>query len=806
MIKKIQFKNVKGGSHSYDLSPLTVICGQNASGKTSVLDCIDWLTLGYLPKLRTPDSKGVPNATMFKICSGQFMEATIETERGVSSRRLEKRTNRKGDVEYSATATNVLDFPPILRDYSLYTTLSTDAKIKYVAGLVRLSDVSEFSTNELLAGVLNINLGDSNSESSEVAKRSIYQTLGELPTAEPLDWIAEALKTITESGKLAKQSQKRFTETGIGITQLQALDNEQVVSGGAIESNLQTARKRLGELQTEAGQLAFSVNDQKQKHQRRIDLEAIPKPDTDLAALNLSIEGLAKRIADGRRHVNSRLTPTNVLFAAVARLESEQRAADAENTRIATRRNVLKAIQLPVGTEELRKRAAALELKQNQWRDGIAARPKTSWQITEELALAKSARDAKAKEYTGTKAAITAKESEIAKEKESAAQFLTAQECCPMCDAAGAEWKTRWKAKSDAEVKTLVGCLAQLIVKLDAATMEGTRLKTLCGSLELTLVRMQADDKEAAGVDSEFLDVRSRIVVGAAAVIAHTNAQVELAELATQDAACQALKEKLQKELESAQTAHQKAAKEDSTLAGLEQQHKDALEQLSIAKDAQTSWTNVQAELATLAGVNLAQAQAAHARQQEAVEKQQAIITELETKMRAVTLSRADLKRQLDAVKAAEAAQASVDVHKAVKELLEEKQAALVATAFKSLLVTLNKFTSVVIENPIVYHDGQIGYFADGSTFVSASTFSGIEELITFVGLCVSLASQAEQKVVLIDELTRAIGDTKERVLRRLFELTQDGTIAQAIVVDGPSEIYDAAAQKSKDITVINVK
>jgi hypothetical protein len=135
---------------------------------------------------------------------------------------------------------------------------------------------------------------------------------------------------------------------------------------------------------------------------------------------------------------------------------------------------------------------------------------------------------------------------------------------------------------------------------------------------------------------------------------------------------------------------------------------------------------------------------------------------------------------------------------------LEERQATLVATAFKGLLKVVNRFTSTVIEKEVVYHEGECGYWRDGA-FVSSTTFSGVEELVMYVGLCVSLASQSQNKVVVIDEMTRAIGESKRRILLRLLELVADGTIDQAIVADGPDDIYAATAKLNPELSVVKV-
>lgn len=132
MIKSIQFTNIKGRSARYDLNKVTVFIGENAAGKTAVLDAADWLMLGYSPKV------GKTNADVFKLSSGIYMEASLDVSDG---RRVARRLERKGD-KVSGSATGEVEFPAVLRDSSLYFGLSPRARVALVAGLVPPGDAA----------------------------------------------------------------------------------------------------------------------------------------------------------------------------------------------------------------------------------------------------------------------------------------------------------------------------------------------------------------------------------------------------------------------------------------------------------------------------------------------------------------------------------------------------------------------------------------------------------------------------------------------------------------------------------------
>lgn len=789
MINHLTIRNIKGVEHAeYDLTQLTVVTGANARGKTTICDACDWLTVGYSPKLRSPDAKGVSNEKMFSLCSGSFMEASITTGKGVSSRRIEKNVSRKGDVSYAATATNELEFPKILRDFNLYQSLSIDARVKYVSSLVTLSDATGFSIPELLAAVLNVNLGDSNSETSEVAKQSAHTILRELPVAEPLDWIALALSKIVENLKAAKQTRQRMTATGLAITQLKQQDDEQQQCGGAAETKLLAARTALGKLQEAIGSSGFAVNEQKRKEQRRTDIMAVQRPGGDLDASKKAQDELQTRIMRGKRHIRERVTSTETLFGILTRLLSEREQVAKESQRHVALRIEFEKMPKPPNVEAQNQRMAELEPRHLLWQKSINERPKTTFQLMEELASSNAKRDAKAEEWKSLKQQIAHATEEIREFNVETEKFMGEQACCPTCAAAGQEWKTRWKAGRDKELAVMQRDRATLEVKFDNAAIAGTGFKTECGKLELALIRFSADDKAAAEVEREINDLKLRLQVGATSQAAYSTAQKSIAECLDEERKLTDLAAELERRIAIAQTDYNTTKNQDDALSQLEQDHAAAQVKLDALTESFKEWTAAQAELATLADTDLVSAQATHTTNQDAVEKKKHEIRGFEEQKKSVDLARGDLKRQIDAEKAAAAAQSQCDVLKAVKELLESKQASLVETAFKSLLEIVNRFTSVLLP-PLEYRSGEIGYHKDGC-WCSSATFSGAEELLTFVGLCVSLASRAEQKVVIIDEMSRLDDGVKSAFLNRLLELIKSGVIHQAIVCDVDCDAY----------------
>jgi hypothetical protein len=54
MIKRIEVAGLRGKSLDLELEPLTLVLGQNTSGKTTIADAIRWAILGYIPTMDAP--------------------------------------------------------------------------------------------------------------------------------------------------------------------------------------------------------------------------------------------------------------------------------------------------------------------------------------------------------------------------------------------------------------------------------------------------------------------------------------------------------------------------------------------------------------------------------------------------------------------------------------------------------------------------------------------------------------------------------------------------------------------------------
>lgn len=781
MITSLSFSAIKGRSGSYTFTPVTAILGQNAAGKTAILDALDWLTIGYVPRR----SLGKTNADLFKLASGPAMQA----EMVAYGQRVWRRLERRGE-SVTCKKDGEMEFPKLLRDHDLYFGLSDEARVALVASLVEADGKEEFSVPAILAAVKNVRL-EENTEASEKAVMEAYNALagivGLTPKLSALDWLSIALTQVKDAHKVAAATRKRMTSVNTGLTQLQTMDGEQARCAVGVESWLREARTALGVLQAAAGAAAFAVNDAKSKAQRLGDLQAHVDSLSALAgrkgALDAERDRLGMEAEALKKACEQREFTTEQLWGAVARLEEQARRLRDEVWRGQQEIAALeKAAADTRAAERLKDAVAARDeaaKKAKECAARVAFRNRTLASVAAEVEKILERRSKLVSDYTVAKQQAVAIETEIAE--------FTKYDHCPVCLASGTSWKVAWMQVKEA--------LAEAIKKrVDVSAEAGTAVKAELERAKAALTKAREEDEEDHRWRHVLTAKEQEVKTAQVAADAAVKAAAELAALKTKLTAKEQQAKEVAEQLAAAKLRHAAAKDQDDKHAKAEKAWRVAGERAAEAASAADKLAALNDELAALGSVDEAVARQAHSEAESAVEAGQRAVADLEQQAKCIVLKRADIKRQTDAVRAAEDAEAQCGVLKAVKDLLEEKQAALVGSAFGSLLGTVNKLTRAVLSHDIVYFQGEMGYW-NGGSFASASTFSGAEELVAYAGLTVALAAKAERRVAILDEMTRLVGANKGRVLEALAALVRGGTLHQAIVVDGPdAACYDEFA------------
>jgi hypothetical protein len=117
-----------------------------------------------------------------------------------------------------------------------------------------------------------------------------------------------------------------------------------------------------------------------------------------------------------------------------------------------------------------------------------------------------------------------------------------------------------------------------------------------------------------------------------------------------------------------------------------------------------------------------------------------------------------------------------------VAKALKRVRDAAVAAAFGDFADRIEQFTTGILPWQLQVHDGDLGYFIDG-TWVSHEVFSGSEMALVYAGLGVALAGDATVKIVMMDEVLIS-HDNKRKIADRMLALAKQGVIDAFIVVD----------------------
>lgn len=144
-------------------------------------------------------------------------------------------------------------------------------------------------------------------------------------------------------------------------------------------------------------------------------------------------------------------------------------------------------------------------------------------------------------------------------------------------------------------------------------------------------------------------------------------------------------------------------------------------------------------------------------------------------------------------------AEASFAVVKAVREKVLECQAEAVAKSFGTILKTINRVASGLIETAIEYADGEVGRRAKSGEWISHRDMSGFEKCVCYCGIAAALAQSAPVKLVLVDDLIIS-RQNKHRLVTRAMELIKAGTIDQLLITDCHAEDYAEFRNHHSDI------
>ena len=229
-LKHISARNVKGRSFDYDLAPVNIIVGDNASGKTAVLAAVRLALLGFDPKL------GKTAQGIFLACGCPGGGATeLAVSAGLTDDTSISRTwtMRKGKISYSGDEAEAI--PPVMLDPTTYFALTGPARLNYVLGQVDLAALGlgcEPLKAKLTKQALDDGYWNKDAYNEILDAIEAHETNRANESGSIYDWLTAVVDKITELGKAAKATADTHEETVKGLTDGKAQDGDMT----AIES------------------------------------------------------------------------------------------------------------------------------------------------------------------------------------------------------------------------------------------------------------------------------------------------------------------------------------------------------------------------------------------------------------------------------------------------------------------------------------------------------------------------------------------------------------------------------------------
>ena len=295
-IKSIAARNLKGRSFKHDLAPVTIITGDNFSGKTAELSAIRLALMGYEPRL------GKTAQAIFSLCGckgggATEMDVTATFDDGTAMNRAW--VMKKGKISYSGLDTEAI--PPVMLDPTIYFGLSGPQRLNYVLAQCDLEALG-LGFQPLIEKLKSTGLEDCIGSAQHKAGFEVVQIIEQLETeriaenASVYDWMVAVVEAITELGRKAKATADTHEQTVNGLVDNKSADGMAALTNP--QPDIDDARERLtAAVQTEANALtAFSEADRKVQEAKalaakRIDVSlveaAINKANTDKQLLGL---------------------------------------------------------------------------------------------------------------------------------------------------------------------------------------------------------------------------------------------------------------------------------------------------------------------------------------------------------------------------------------------------------------------------------------------------------------------------------------------------------------------------------------
>lgn len=295
-LKQIAARNFKGRNFDHLLNPITIIHGDNFSGKSAIADAIRVGLIGYHPHhgKRPCDTFGFAGA-------GTTMEISGDVGLIAFTHKWEM---KRGSVSFETSAPSSMPMvPEVLLDIREYLKLSGPNKARFVFAGIDLEAMG-FTTEMITARMKKDVKVDEPSEASERFLNEIVddieglgQERDELKKTHQ-EWIAGVVARIKEKRDDAKEAAKSMEGTIQGTAQLRA--KEGINAAANPSETLKAKRAELQEMTLARQKAEDTMADRAKAESRLKTLEAAynnaSDPAMQIKVLEESVAKLTKRI------------------------------------------------------------------------------------------------------------------------------------------------------------------------------------------------------------------------------------------------------------------------------------------------------------------------------------------------------------------------------------------------------------------------------------------------------------------------------------------------------------------------------
>jgi hypothetical protein len=409
-LKLIRYENLKGRTGECELGDATFIYGRNFKGKTTILDAVKLVLLGYHPALdRT--AQGV-----FALCSGDKLEVVAQMANGTDVLQRQWRRSNGSVTKAAHLPLNWPDFPVAVLDADAYFGASDRGKAELLFKAVAAKQDPKFTMKML--DVIETNAGR---EIADGIAKAVDRKAGRTPTNN--EWLSAACTIAEEMRSDAAADVRRYAGTLQGLSAIRASDLEPLDANieeklteardameAAVQEEFKASTARKVELATLDDSLKF---DAKLKNDRRDTISAL---EAKKRRINEHWETLMKNDT-----CPTCGTKASTFRSGASLIHAEQiAAADAEITAIADGLTVISKRIDKVTTKRHRRKlfheevTEAVELKVAEAREKVAAfeRNRQRWANEQadkkRLAEARDEHETAQRKETRLKAAKTA--------------------------------------------------------------------------------------------------------------------------------------------------------------------------------------------------------------------------------------------------------------------------------------------------------------------------------------------------------------------------------------------------------------